>query len=174
LEASGFDHVDFRFAPIRFLNIPSLIEIYFIDGKSLKSINPFSKLKTLKPLILILILFSYSLHVRSQEKGKASYYADKFEGKSTASGQIYHHHLKTAAHPTLPFGTFVKVTNIRNNKTVVVIINDRGPFAKGRIIDLSKSAAREIGGIRLGIFEVEVEVFPDIAPLWEKEEIKKG
>lgn len=128
----------------------------------------------MKPLILILLLFSFSVHIRSQEKGKASYYADKFEGKSTASGQIYQHHLKTAAHPTLPFGTFVKVTNILNNKTVVVIINDRGPFAKGRIIDLSKSAAREIGGIRLGIFEVEVEVFPDIAPFRENEEIKKG
>ena len=128
----------------------------------------------MKAFIFILLSLSFTFVVRAQEKGKASYYANKFEGKSTASGQIYQHHLKTAAHPTLPFGTFVKVTNIRNNKTVVVIINDRGPFAKGRIIDLSKSAAREIGGIQQGIFEVEIEVFPDIAPFRENEEIKKG
>ena len=106
--------------------------------------------------ILLLMIFGSVLH--SQEKGKASYYADKFVGKTTANGEIYQHHLKTAAHKTLPFGTMVKVTNLKNNKSVVVKINDRGPFIKGRIIDLSKSASKQIGGVLPGIIEVEIFV----------------
>jgi len=128
----------------------------------------------LKLYILILLFFSFSFIVHAREKGKASYYADKFEGRSTASGQIYQHDFKTAAHRTLPFGTLVKVTNVHNNKTVVVVINDRGPFRQGRIIDLSKSAAREIGGVQQGVFEVEIEILPHINSLLKNEEIKKG
>lgn len=132
------------------------------------------KMYNLKAFILILLFLSFTFITHAQEKGKASYYADKFEGKSTASGQKYQQHLKTAAHRTLPFGTLVKVTNVYNNKTVVVIINDRGPFRHGRIIDLSKSAAQEIGGVRLGVFEVEIQALPDMDSLIENEEIKKG
>ena len=90
--------------------------------------------------------------------GKASYYADKFNGRKTANGEIFDNNKMTAAHKTLPFGTVVIVKNMKNNKTVKVIINDRGPFVKGRIIDLSKAAAEQIGMIRSGVVDVEVKV----------------
>ncbi|WP_066632132.1 septal ring lytic transglycosylase RlpA family protein [Labilibacter marinus] len=112
----------------------------------------------MKRFISTLIFIAICAVVIAQEKGKASYYADKFEGRKTASGEIYQHQLKTAAHKTLPFGTKVKVTNLANNKSVVVKINDRGPFIKGRIIDLSKSAASEIDGVLPGIIDVKIEV----------------
>ena len=74
------------------------------------------------------------------ESGKASYYAKKFQSKKTASGELYDKAKMTAAHKKLPFGTIVKVTNKKNKKSVIVKINDRGPFVKGRIVDLSNSA----------------------------------
>ena len=77
--------------------------------------------------------------------GKATYYHDKFHGKKTASGQVFSQHKLTAAHRTLPFGTRVKVTNPENKKSVIVTINDRGPFNGGYVIDLSKAAAKRIG-----------------------------
>jgi len=92
------------------------------------------------------------------QTGKASFYADKFEGSPTASGEKYRHNKLTAAHKSLPFGTKVKVTNIANNQTVEVVINDRGPYVDGRIIDLSKAAAEQLGFINLGLAEVQVEV----------------
>lgn len=94
----------------------------------------------------------------SIQYGKASYYADKFHGGKTASGEIYDHSKKTAAHLTLPFGTKVRVTNQANKKSVVVKINDRGPFVKGRIIDLSKSAAEKLKFLDKGIVDVKIEV----------------
>jgi rare lipoprotein A len=90
------------------------------------------------------------------KKGIASYYADFYEGRTTANGEIYRQNKITAAHKTLPFGTKVKVTNLANNKTVVVRINDRGPFVKGRIIDLTKAAAKEIDMIGSGISKVKI------------------
>jgi rare lipoprotein A len=90
--------------------------------------------------------------------GKASYYADKFQGRKTASGERYDQNAKTAAHRTLPFGTKVKVTNVKNGRSVVVRINDRGPFVKGRIIDLSRSAFARIGDPRAGVIRVKIEV----------------
>jgi rare lipoprotein A len=92
------------------------------------------------------------------ERGEASYYADKFVGRQTASGETYTHDALTAAHRTLPFGTRVRVRRLDTGATVVVRINDRGPFKRGRIIDLSKEAARRIGLLRAGIAEVEIEV----------------
>lgn len=92
------------------------------------------------------------------EKGEASYYADKFHGHPTASGEKYNKKAFTAAHKTLPFGTKVRVTNLKNNKSVDVIINDRGPFKAGRIIDLSRAAAEKIGLINDGVAKVTVEV----------------
>lgn len=92
------------------------------------------------------------------QTGKASFYADKFEGRPTASGEKYKHNKLTAAHRTLPFGTKVKVTNLANNESVVVVINDRGPYVDGRIIDLSKSAAEKLGFVNQGLAEVSVEV----------------
>jgi rare lipoprotein A len=88
--------------------------------------------------------------------GKASWYGPKFHGRPTASGEIYDMHKKTAAHKTLPLGTHVKVTNQSNQRHIVVRINDRGPFVKGRIIDLSYAAAKEIGLIGVGVGDVKV------------------
>jgi rare lipoprotein A len=93
-----------------------------------------------------------------RQAGKASFYADKFEGHPTASGEKYKHSKLTAAHKTLPFGTRVKVTNQANQKSVEVVINDRGPYVDGRIIDLSKSAAEKLDFISQGLAEVSVEV----------------
>ncbi len=91
-------------------------------------------------------------------RGKASYYADRFNGRRTASGQRYHQGQLTAAHRHLPLGTKVRVTNLRNKRSVEVQINDRGPWCKGRIIDLSKAAARKLGMIRSGVTTVQLEV----------------
>ena len=94
------------------------------------------------------------------ESGIASYYADKHQNLKTASGERYRHDLKTAAHKTLPFGVNVKVTNLENSKSVVVKVNDRGPFVKGRIIDLSKSAFKAISQPNDGLLNVRIEVVP--------------
>ncbi len=91
------------------------------------------------------------------QRGKASYYHKKFNGRHTASGEIYSGAKLTAAHRTLPFGTHVLVTNLRNNRQVIVKINDRGPFSKTKIIDLSTSAASKLGIITAGIADVKVE-----------------
>ena len=92
------------------------------------------------------------------QTGKASYYADKFNGRETASGSIYRPGKLTAAHNTLPFGTKVRVTNPRNHRSVKVVVTDRGPHAKGRIIDLSRKAARKIDIIDAGVAPVELKV----------------
>lgn len=103
------------------------------------------------------LFFSISLLAQVQT-GKASFYADKFEGRRTASGVKYRHDKATAAHRHLPFGTKVRVTNLANNKSTVVEINDRGPFVSGRIIDLSKSAAQKLGYVPIGVTDVVIEV----------------
>jgi rare lipoprotein A len=90
------------------------------------------------------------------EKGKASFYADFFQGRKTSNGDVFRQRKRTAAHKTLPFGTKVKVTNLKNGKTVTVRINDRGPFVEGRIIDLSKKAARRLGMVNDGVANVEI------------------
>lgn len=92
------------------------------------------------------------------ETGKASYYANRHQFKKTASGELYNHNLKTAAHKKLPLGSKVKVTNVTNGNSVVVKINDRGPYARGRIIDLSKSAFSVIGNTSSGLISVRIEV----------------
>jgi rare lipoprotein A len=90
--------------------------------------------------------------------GKASYYGEGFHGKKTASGETFNMYALTAAHRSFPFGTICKVTNQSNGKSVVVRINDRGPFVQGRILDLSYKAADVIGGLRQGIMNVRIEV----------------
>lgn len=91
--------------------------------------------------------------------GMASFYAKKFHGRFTASGQRYDNNGLTAAHGQLPFGTKLKVTNLRNKRSVVVTVNDRGAFhAYGRIIDLSRAAAKELGMIGRGTAKVKLEV----------------
>ena len=96
------------------------------------------------------------------EIGKASFYADTFQSRKTASGERYNRKAKTAAHKQLPFGTKVKVTNKQNKKSVIVTINDRGPFGGGRIIDLSRFAFSRIGNTRDGILDVEIQIIDRI------------
>lgn len=91
------------------------------------------------------------------ETGYASFYSDKFDGGKTSNGEAFRQNKLTAAHKKLPFGTMVKVTNLSNNKSVTVRINDRGPFVSGRIIDLSKSAAKQINMISAGVAKVKIE-----------------
>lgn len=92
------------------------------------------------------------------QTGLASWYGDKEHKRKTASGERFNKNAYTAAHRTLPFGTIVRVTNLNNGKDVVVKINDRGPFIRGRIIDLSYAAAKSVGLVRSGVSKVKVEV----------------
>jgi rare lipoprotein A len=89
--------------------------------------------------------------------GVASYYAHKYHGRKTSSGERYNMHALTAAHRTLPFGSTVKVTNLQNERSVLVRINDRGPFIKGRIIDVSLEAARRLQMVSAGTARVRIE-----------------
>jgi len=94
-------------------------------------------------------------------RGSASYYAAKFDGRRTASGERFDNGAMTAAHRTLPFGTLVRVTNLANGRSVVVRINDRGPFSAGRMIDVSRAAASELGLVARGHGMVELAVIAD-------------
>lgn len=95
------------------------------------------------------------------ENGKASYYADKFHGRATASGQKYDKNKMTAAHKTLPFGTVVRVTNTATGKSVDVTVNDRGPFAKGRIVDVSRAAAEKLGMVQAGVIDCTLKIIKE-------------
>jgi len=90
--------------------------------------------------------------------GMASWYGRRYHGRRTASGERFDMRAATAAHPTLPFGTRVRVTNLGNGRSVIVRINDRGPFTKRRIIDVSRAAAERLGFIRAGVARVRVQV----------------
>jgi len=92
------------------------------------------------------------------DSGIASYYGTQFHGRKTASGEIFNQYKLTAAHKTLKLGTIVKVTNTSNGKSVIVKINDRGPFIKGRVIDLSTKAAEELGYKNKGTTHVKIEI----------------
>ena len=113
----------------------------------------------MKRLIFTLFLCGTILcgYPQATETGMASFYSDKFEGKQTASGEIYKASKMTAAHRTLPFGTKVNVTNLTNNRSVTVTVNDRGPFVKDRIIDLSRAAAVKLDYIDQGVTRVQIE-----------------
>jgi len=95
---------------------------------------------------------------RATQSGEASWYGPNFHGRPTASGEIFDQHSMTAAHKTLPLGSKARVTNLENGNSVEVTINDRGPFVAGRIIDLSRAAAAEIGIIESGVAPVKVEL----------------
>lgn len=99
--------------------------------------------------------------------GKASWYGPKFHGRKTSSGEIYDMHGNTAAHRTLPLGTYVQVTNLNNGRQVVVRINDRGPFVKNRIIDLSYGAARQIGLVGPGVAKVKLVILGKEVGSWD-------
>ena len=109
-------------------------------------------------LATLLLALSGTLSAQITEVGLASFYADKFDGRMTASGETFSQKKMTAAHRTLPFGTVVRVTNLDNNLSVDVTINDRGPFVETRIIDLSRAAAEKLNYISKGTTSVKVEV----------------
>jgi rare lipoprotein A len=103
--------------------------------------------------------------IKRVEVGWASWYGEKFHGRRTASGEVYDMYQLTAAHKTLPLGTLVMVTHLRNGNSVMVTINDRGPFVRGRIIDLSYAAAQAMGMVEEGVAKVRVEILDkEIAP----------
>lgn len=111
--------------------------------------------------LALCICLASLVYGQTEQFGRASYYADRFEGQKTASGELYCQDSLTAAHPNLPFGTMVKVTYLKDDLEVVVKINDRGPNVPGRIIDLSRKAMEMINGIYQGVIEVKVEVLAD-------------
>ncbi len=96
--------------------------------------------------------------VGSKFRGVASFYADEYHGRKTANGEVFDMYGLTCAHNGFPFDTWLEVRNLANKRTVIVRVNDRGPFIDGRIIDLSYGAAREIGMIEKGVQEVEITV----------------
>lgn len=102
------------------------------------------------------------LHAQKQQSGKASYYSKRATGARTSSGERLHHDSLVCAHRTFPFGTKLKVTNLSNDKWVIVRVIDRGPFMRGRVIDLSYAAAKQIGMLSQGIATVLVERVDDI------------
>ncbi|KXH85447.1 MULTISPECIES: septal ring lytic transglycosylase RlpA family protein [Chryseobacterium] len=120
----------------------------------------------MKRFILVIIMMISTLGVYSftantldaKKTSYASYYHDKFNGRKTASGEIFSNSKFTAANRTLPFGTNIKVTNLNNGKQVIVRINDRGPFHASRALDISKAAFDEIGDISHGTIPVEYEI----------------
>lgn len=103
--------------------------------------------------------------VKPYQVGEASWYGKQFHGKETASGESYDMFRFTAAHPTLPLGSWVRVTNLRNHKSVIVRINDRGPVVPGRIMDLSYGAAQVIGMRGYGVAKVRLDIvqLPELA-----------
>lgn len=105
---------------------------------------------------LICTLLIYTSSFAQALEGKASWYGGRFHGRKTASGEIFNKNALTCAHKTFKFGTLIKVTNKKNGQTVIVKVNDRGPFVKGRIIDLSEAAAKEIG--IQGVANVKIEI----------------
>ncbi len=123
-------------------------------------------LKRTLPFFLLLLILATSCHrktvssssvyVSGSETGLASFYSESYNGKKTANGEIYNSSEFTAAHKTLPFGTKVKVTNLTNGKTVKVRVNDRGPYVSGRIIDLTRTAARKIDMVNAGVVKVKI------------------
>lgn len=115
----------------------------------------FKKMKQIIPLLLTLLLFSVAANL---QKGTASYYSKKFDGRKTASGKILWNDSLYAAHKTLPFGAFVRVVNLKNDSIVMVKIIDRMPQNSSRIIDLTQAAAKQLNFINAGLTTVTLEV----------------
>jgi rare lipoprotein A len=113
---------------------------------------------------LVLTLLQFPLWGQNQSHtGYCSFYADKFQGRHTTSGDLYDKNAYTAAHRTLPFNTIIEVTNIRNQKKVLVRVNDRGPHTKNRVLDVSKAAAKQLDMIAYGVEKVSYRVLDSAA-----------
>lgn len=108
--------------------------------------------------LMVLLMVLVGCAKKPVQTGKASWYGPGFRGKPTASGETFRPRKRTAAHKSLPFGSVVKVTRVDTGESVRVVINDRGPYAAGRVIDLSRRAARRIDMINDGVAEVELKV----------------
>ena len=112
--------------------------------------------------LLTIALFTlsniFTLTIQAQSDGKASYYSNGLHGRKMSNGERYDRNAFTCAHRTLPFGTRLRITNPRNGKSVIVRVTDRGPFVRGRVVDLSYAAARELGTIASGVAYVKVEL----------------
>ena len=116
-----------------------------------------------KNIFIAIVLYHLTFNgICQSNTGYASYYGKEFHGRKTASGEKYNMSAFTAAHRTLPFGTLVKVTNKSNKLSVIVKVNDRGPFSKKRIVDISRAAAESIDMVSDGVVMVEVEVLPTL------------
>ncbi len=113
-------------------------------------------------LLLIIFLLSLTTPIYSKNTkvqiGKGSWYGKEFQGKRTASGEHYNMYDFTAAHRTFPFNSMVKVTNLRNGRSVIVRVNDRGPYHGGRIIDLSYLAAKKLGYVKKGVARLKIKL----------------
>ena len=120
-------------------------------------------------LIIIIFIVGFIPAGSQTRRGKASFYSKKATGARTASGERLHHDSLTCAHRTYPFGTILKVTNLRNGLTVNVRVTDRGPFGRGRIIDLSYAAAKALGMLSQGVAMVEVQKVVRGIPYREEE-----
>jgi rare lipoprotein A len=112
----------------------------------------------IKSLYIIAFCFSFIIASAQQNVCTASYYAQKFDGRKTACGEIFDNNKLTCAHKSLPFGTKIKVICLNTNKSVIVRVNDRGPFIKGRDLDLSYRAAKELGFVQNGFAKVQYEI----------------
>lgn len=110
---------------------------------------------------LFLVLWACHNNVISRQEGLASYYADRFQDRETASGELYDTSEYTAAHRDLPFGQKIRVIRKDNGNTVLVTVNDRGPYNQNRIIDLSKAAAKDLEMLEEGVLEVTLEILKD-------------
>ena len=119
------------------------------------------------------ILHSSFIFAQEPQKGKASYYSKRATGSRTSSGERLHHDSLTCAHRTHPFGTMLKVTNVQNGKSVVVKVIDRGPYGRGRIIDLSWGAAKELGILSQGVAMVTVELADELVIPFKPKEDKR-
>ncbi len=147
-----------EFSPADYLRFISILRD-FCFHQALAANQLLMKIKILSLLLVGLFAFAGSSTLMADTKplvGKASYYAGKFHGRRTSSGEIYHQDSLTCAHRTLPFGTLLKVRNLKNNREVVVKVTDRGPFIRGRVVDLSRAAAKEIDMISAGVANVEI------------------
>ncbi len=117
-----------------------------------------NKTKNIAVVIMFLLISIPLLMSNAEEVVYASYYHDKFNGRKTASGELFNNSDYTVAHKTLKFNTKVKITNLRTNKSVVVRVNDRGPYVKSRTFDLSKAAYQSIGNTDRGVMPVVYEI----------------
>lgn len=147
---------------IGFLGLLIMLSSFKSSNVKVSKNTPFNQIQIDSVLTDSVFVDSSIVYTPYKENVHASYYADKFNGRKTASGEPFDNNLYTAAHRTLKFGTKVKVTNTVNNESVIVTVNDRGPFIKDREIDLSKKAFMEIAKYKLrGYLIVHLEVLEE-------------